>query len=493
MSNKVNLTNYGVDKYKHLVDISCPEKFKGKVHIHMHDEYLMWCTLNQTDLETNSNKYYIMQILKHDMINSYFLTIRSGRVGHENKRDFKCFLQEDKVLDEFKKLFYEKTGYLWSERAGMKKKDGKYDYLEMEIDKDLPNDLVEDKNVITLHPYVEYLIGLIFDPIAFEKVLQTFKIDVTKAPLGKISTNQVNKAYSVLTQIQELIKNNQPSNDKQYIKLSSDFYTFIPTSHGNAKLPAITTTEQFKEKCDLLDALRDMEVAGTIMSNISMGANKTWQQYQSLNAEIKPLNDTNMAALIHKYAINTHGATHRNKLKINKIYEINRAGENERYQKCKDYGNRQLLWHGSRLTNYVGIISQGLRIAPPEAPCTGYMFGKGVYFANAISKSANYMFVNGDNGKGVMILCEVALGTPYQRKTAKFITELPLNIQSTWGLGQNTPDIKETVVMDDGVIIPLGHLVQSNRSGLTLIYDEYIVYDISQIKIRYVLVMDVQT
>ena len=35
--------------------------------------------------------------------------------------------------------------------------------------------------------------------------------------------------------------------------------------------------------------------------------------------------------------------------------------------------NRMLLWHGSRLTNWVGILSQGLRIAPPEAPVTGYM------------------------------------------------------------------------------------------------------------------------
>lgn len=34
---------------------------------------------------------------------------------------------------------------------------------------------------------------------------------------------------------------------------------------------------------------------------------------------------------------------------------------------------RMLLWHGSRLTNWVGILSQGLRIAPPEAPVTGYM------------------------------------------------------------------------------------------------------------------------
>lgn len=30
--------------------------------------------------------------------------------------------------------------------------------------------------------------------------------------------------------------------------------------------------------------------------------------------------------------------------------------------------NRRLLWHGSRTTNFAGILSQGLRIAPPEAP-----------------------------------------------------------------------------------------------------------------------------
>lgn len=39
-----------------------------------------------------------------------------------------------------------------------------------------------------------------------------------------------------------------------------------------------------------------------------------------------------------------------------------------------------LLWHGSRLTNFVGILGQGLRIAPPEAPATGYRFGKVITF-----------------------------------------------------------------------------------------------------------------
>jgi hypothetical protein len=42
------------------------------------------------------------------------------------------------------------------------------------------------------------------------------------------------------------------------------------------------------------------------------------------------------------------------------------------------------------IQNFMGILKQGLRIAPPEAPPTGYMFGKGVYFADMYEKSLPY-------------------------------------------------------------------------------------------------------
>lgn len=79
-----------------------------------------------------------------------------------------------------------------------------------------------------------------------------------------------------------------------------------------------------------------------------------------------------------------------------------------------------LLWHGSRLTNYVGILSQGLRIAPPEAPSTGYMFGKGVYFADMVSKSANYCYTNSQSNISCMLLCEVALGNMNEKLYADY-------------------------------------------------------------------------
>ena len=69
-----------------------------------------------------------------------------------------------------------------------------------------------------------------------------------------------------------------------------------------------------------------------------------------------------------------------------------------------------LLWHGSRVTNYAGILRQGLRIAPPEAPTTGYLYGKGLYFTDCSSKAAIYCQPTQNNTEGMLMLCEVALG-----------------------------------------------------------------------------------
>jgi len=53
-----------------------------------------------------------------------------------------------------------------------------------------------------------------------------------------------------------------------------------------------------------------------------------------------------------------------------------------------------------------------MRIAPPEAPASGYAFGKGVYFADRAEKSAGYTCPYLSNGIGIFVMCEVALGSP---------------------------------------------------------------------------------
>lgn len=99
-----------------------------------------------------------------------------------------------------------------------------------------------------------------------------------------------------------------------------------------------------------------------------------------------------------------------NKHKVEAAFEVSRTVEVKAFEKeRKALGNVHLLWHGSGMANYVGILSQGakrsrvqqisflgffhctgLRIAPPEAPVSGYRLGKGVYLADLYEKSAGY-------------------------------------------------------------------------------------------------------
>ena len=110
-----------------------------------------------------------------------------------------------------------------------------------------------------------------------------------------------------------------------------------------------------------------------------------------------------MFSTIKKYINNTHAKTHdKYVIEVITIFHLRREEEQKRYK--KEIGNKVLLWHGSRLTKYVGILSEGLKIAPYEAPSTGYMFGKGIYFADVVSKSANYCLPK-NNANGLMLLC----------------------------------------------------------------------------------------
>lgn len=134
--------------------------------------------------------------------------------------------------------------------------------------------------------------------------------------------------------------------------------------------------------------------------------------YEQLKADINVVDEKSSEyELVKEYITNTHAATHSNyTLELEQLFELKRQGEEKRFKPFKKLPNHKLLWHGSRLTNFAGIISQGLRIAPPEAPVTGYMFGKGIYFADMVSKSANYCATNPTHPRGMMLLCEVALG-----------------------------------------------------------------------------------
>lgn len=156
-----------------------------------------------------------------------------------------------------------------------------------------------------------------------------------------------------------------------------------------------------------------------------------------------------------------------------------------------------LLWHGSPTTNFYSILKKGLLIAPPQAPVSGYMFGKGIYFADMASKSGNYC--SPAPGKpGLLLLCEVALGESNELCHSNYHADkLLAEKHSTKGIGKTYPNEKGyfelfvavyssriKIFREDGTVVPCGEPTQSTANS-SLLYNEYIVYNVDQVRIRY--------
>lgn len=85
--------------------------------------------------------------------------------------------------------------------------------------------------------------------------------------------------------------------------------------------------------------------------------------YHTLNCSFKTISfdqDPTEFQLVKNYMQST---SHGNQELVH-LMSINRADEESRFRPFEKEENRQLLWHGSRIGNFMGILKQGLRISP---------------------------------------------------------------------------------------------------------------------------------
>ncbi len=147
----------------------------------------------------------------------------------------------------------------------------------------------------------------------------------------------------------------------------------------------INTLAMIREKTDMLESLSDLKVATRLLKQAQLPANKHPLElyYQSLGTRLDPVDSTSAEwQMVQEYLQTTHAPTHTEyRLELMNLFQVT-CKKAKPSSSSDAFGNRMLLWHGSRLSNWVGILSHGLKIAPAEAPSTGYMFGKGVYFAD---------------------------------------------------------------------------------------------------------------
>ncbi|KAL8689027.1 MAG: hypothetical protein Q9218_005205 [Villophora microphyllina] len=499
-------------------------KVNAKVYID--DEGIIYdASLNQTNIGGNNNKFYRVQLVHGVDNDEWYVHTRWGRVGEfGTPKTMAQGSSLESAIKEFEKKFKDKSGHKWEDRS-LPAKKGKYTFIEKSYEDDSDeepnvkqeggND--EDKKVESKLPkQLQRLVELIFNQSHFNSVLENIGYNADKLPLGKLSKATLKQGFDYLNELASLIKHPALAQNKYQCSqaeaiedFSNKYYSTIPHEFGRHRPVPINNNDILRQETAMLDTLTNMEVANTIMKTTA-DKKKEAEAVNMLDKRFRSLNMDEMTPLDHKsaeykaladYLIKSSGTTHGVRYRLEDIFRIQRTGEHDRFQKSEfaklHKSDKRLLWHGSRTTNFGGILSQGLRIAPPEAPVNGYAFGKGVYLADISSKSAQYCQSGMSGGTGLLLLCEAELGSPmYEIPTGNSNAEEEAKKRkciSTLGVGRTAPHgwTDGAIINKDleGVLIPdvskgFGDNKAANANGY-LMYNEYICYNIAQIRLKY--------
>jgi ankyrin repeat protein/predicted DNA-binding WGR domain protein len=441
--------------------------------------------------------FYRMQLLEDTNRSVFVLFTRWGRIGETGAHQRTPFADFDEGCKEFCKIFKNKSGNEWGEM--FEKKKGKYVPMKLNLSQTRFHDFIkefDEKNCppCKLPKETESLLKICTSQTMYRSLFSKYSVDINILNFSSISKDTLERAESILLEIssksKEMMKETETDLKIQIIQdiqdLSSRYYELIPVIHErNSAIPPIISDRDILQNIEKINILKNMELASKLILaalNVQLKINPYDYIFSCLHTNLTPLaRESPEFEMIHTY-IRKSQENHQ----LLTVHKLCREGEPRRIRQFSHEKRRKLLWHGTSAANIIGILTQGLKIAPPEVPNTGYMFGKGIYFADCFSKSFGYCFDFYDRNKSVfLLLCEVVIGKVLPKKNAEFIEKLDKEYLATLGVGKMAPDPKGSVFTPYGVEVPLGELIESGDMTLVLNYNEYIVYDVAQVRMRY--------
>src|SRR5262249_11706386 len=135
------------------------------------------------------------------------------------------------------------------------------------------------------------------------------------------------------------------------------------------------------------------------------------QEYQALGCEVGVVEaDGPRFREIADYVVRSQVKS--KSVRVKQVYAVKRPGEWDAFS--QNVGNQRLLFHGSRIPNWVGILTRGI-LLPKIVVSMGVnrtdegWLGHGLYFGDAACTSAFYT-TPGRKGTRLMAIARVALG-----------------------------------------------------------------------------------
>ncbi len=250
--------------------------------------------------------------------------------------------------------------------------------------------------------------------------------------------------------------NNNPNEPKDY---SHEFYNIL-TVKINQRF-SIKDKQILNQRFEICQVIRDI-ITISESTNWNLRAS-TEAKYRSIGSLIKKIDQNSEEYENIKNQIIKSYVEINEELEIINIYGLLRPTESIKYN--ESLTNKRQLFHGTKSRNIVGILSRGLLLPNYIVDEIGInrsdvgMLGNGIYFSDCINTSLKYTNLNKSRNTRLVAICDVALGNCKDYNDFDTtLNEAPKNYNSTHG-------VKGTKFNDD----------------------EYVIYDICQQKIKYLI------
>ncbi|MFS1429584.1 WGR domain-containing protein [Vibrio splendidus] len=421
--------------------------------------------LVKTDLDKNNNKFW------KAWVDGSNFCVHNGRIGTNGQK------QNPKNMGSTERAERE-----LGNKACSKIRDG---YRELDVidqsslvDSEFkPNDIIRKaarEQIRTSEPSIIFnLIDTLIEKNIHNIVSNTqieydAELGLFKTPLGFIDNNIIEQAEIILTKMVPHFEKEDYDSDE--IKTMFCDYLMLIPQKAASKL-AIETFFNSKEKIEkqfgLIDDLRSsFDQINDIKAKVNEEHREKIKDAPTpnlFNCELKLVEDKDVIAFVNDKFKSKQSSYHSSSnMEVARVFEvcIDHMTDGFDSNKMQEKKNVWTLWHGTRAGNVVSILKNGLIIPPANAGhCAGRMFGNGVYFSDNSTKSLNYSagFWSGTKEYTCyMFLCDVAMGE------------------------YHVPSHSNSRLHNDG-----HDSVFAKAGESSVMNNEMIVYDLNQIKPRY--------
>ena len=451
--NESIIVSAKIDKSENLIELVC-NSFKNNYKNNNNFIYQV-CAEENNLIPLNAN------LIKLDFVNfndkKMCIQLIENILSENNNKEYLLVQEESsnyksmkynnikEAIIGFKRLFKEKTGNEW-DIIKNNKKNFKTDYLNYYIF----DNSYEEENAI--YDYLKLTIKNLYikkdiefngdDKIKFliynflvNAYHNKFSIDnnnntnnknenienQTREIIKKYKSTAVIKAANILFEIKNLLNGNinDEFNIKKRIYLINSYNDLIPFSKKTTDINLFNNPQEIDYEISRLTTYYYIENVLKIFLGAIYNLDKIHPLDYVINClgcEIKEIPKPKNLDFLQSeadYLYNFLYTTGAKKDEIITVYKITKSICDKNFN-LKNHQNRFIFCHGTKVENLIGILSQGLKIAPVQAKFTGSVHGHGIYLSDCFFVSIGYCQskyrYNYNDKRIFMLLVETAVG-----------------------------------------------------------------------------------